>query len=752
MSNRSLRPPLHPRSGAAAAIVLAAGLTLAVSAGCSSRRPVVGTENQPPVVELDPASWPKRGADGALHAVAWSGVDPDGLIGHYRVAINPLSLTDGDPAWVSTRERSQPVLARPRAGRGAIRGLGSDGRLNDGREFDLIAVQAVDDRGAVSQPAVRAFFEDNIAPSVQIVSPTPTAILNLPLPPAFTLRWKGIDPDGANGGPVSYKYLLLRQGFGFPYEVAVSNPDSLRRFYAPAFEGWTEVPGRVNEADLSGLAVGANYVFVITAFDEQGAYDPVFNLNKNMVRFRVTAPGAFLPRLTIWSTSIHYTQVAGSQTDPAIDVEVPAGSPVTLRWFGQLSAGRSSIEYRWVLDPKHLEKDRKRPRAGNDLHHWRPWSATLLEATIGPFADDGKTHVFVLEARDEFGAISRITVHLHPVGLVAEKDLLIVDDTRFLGDEIQAGTGCVRAPLGAWPTAAELDTFLFARGGYPWRCNPAGTISPPGLFAGYDFDTLGTRTGATDPTVPLSVLGRYRHVVWIVDAKSATFNGPGIDPLVSITSLRYMSGPGRFNSLAAYSEGGGAVWLIGGGAMATTGPWNGASNDGFGTTFSSSTGELAPGRFIYDLAHWRSEIQIATVSGFIQSLPGAPARLPLALRAKSVALDPLPPGRAPAQFYKNAFDVEFLSQPNFIVENGVPVLDSLYHLITFGLPPTAGRRVTMTSYRGSENGPFILSGFEVWSFTRADGQALVDFVLGDTWGLVKSSAPEALVRAVPRRE
>src|SRR5258706_551929 len=117
-----------------------------------------------------------------------------------------------------------------------------------------------------------------------------------------------------------------------------------------------------------------------------------------------------------------------------------------------------------------------------------------------------------------------------------------------------------------WPSAAELDTFLYARGGVPWRCvhDPAGATSVPGLLAGYAFDTLGTRLGLEFPAdaAPLSRLGQYRHVLWLVDQRSAesgAFPGP-------VTPPEAMSGPRRASSLAAHVAAGGEAWVAGGGA------------------------------------------------------------------------------------------------------------------------------------------------------------------------------------------
>ena len=51
-----------------------------------------------------------------------------------------------------------------------------------------------------------------------------------------------------------------------------------------------------------------------------------------------------------------------------------------------------------------------------------------------------------------------------------DADLLIVDDTRLQVDRFPGGLNQPPARYsGEWPARAELDTFLFARGGYPWR-------------------------------------------------------------------------------------------------------------------------------------------------------------------------------------------------------------------------------------------------------------------------------------------
>jgi len=82
----------------------------------------------------------------------------------------------------------------------------------------------------------------------------------------------------------------------------------IRKYYAPEFR-----------ADLAGLpsrrhdlravhepAAGARYLFTIVAFDEAGAYSPVFGFDTNILRFSVGFAAAFGPKLTVYNESFQY--------------------------------------------------------------------------------------------------------------------------------------------------------------------------------------------------------------------------------------------------------------------------------------------------------------------------------------------------------------------------------------------------------------------------------------------------------------
>jgi len=171
---------------------------------------------------------------------------------------------------------------------------------------------------------------------------------------------------------------------------------------------------------------------------------------------------------------------------------------------------------------------------------------------------------------------------------------------------------------------------------------------------------------------------------------------------------------------------------------------------------------------MYDLVHWRTEVSntsatITPTAVRTYARIGVPyvghgpnhdvstpnyATLPPFMRPKDPSLDPFPPNRpnqGPAAFYQVDKEVEFITatSPNFIIEDFDPsilgvdnesALDTLYSVSTSNtfLGPV------MTYYHGLENGPLVFSGFPVWFFTRADGQALSRFVLTDIFGIART--------------
>jgi hypothetical protein len=616
------------------------------------------------------------------------------------------------------------------------------------------------------------------------------------------VAWEGQtfeDSTGAAARLVEYKHFLITETTEVPISVARTYPDSIRRYYAPrGWPGWTSERASATGALLEGLVPNHEYLFVITCFDNAGNYDPLFSLNKNMIYMRVVeAAAAGLPQITVFNEFFLHSEHFG-RFDPSrvIDVDVPAGQKITFNWSalpatdsrGNLVGG-PIVGYRWGLDLDDVNDHRQGDDAGHS-GHWTRWSLQNTSTTVGPF-NGGETHHLHVEANGEFcdpdaGRFALVSLRLNAVQPSFNRDLLIVDDTRYMLDRIQSGTICsapANRPSGLWPTQAELDTFLYARGGMPWKCYPPvggqPQLSTPGIFNGYRFDTLGTNLRVVDLTIPLTTLSQYRHVIWITDGMAALNNRPGSDTgdiAGPTTAMRYMTGVGRQNTLAAYVAQGGKVWLAGGGAAtASMINFNRAINDNSlpiprTLTFRFTDNELIPGRFMYDQAHWRSEfkqyrvnnVRIRRYLGRLESNPGVYGSLLPEIRLKTPATDPFPPNRAVvlSSFYQSNFDIEFLSAANEILEDVDPrpphvsfesTLDSVFKATASTLRPDTGpdgiQSVTMTVYHGADNAQFVMTGFNLWNYRRADCIALVDFVLQQLWGLNLTVPAPAVIEA-----
>ena len=506
---------------------------------------------------------------------------------------------------------------------------------------------------------------------------------------------------------------------------------------------------------LRDLTLGAEYLFVLIGFDADGDYSAVFSLNTNMLRMRVIAPGTGGPRMTVFGEGLFKTFPTGGIDDTLFtaSLKAPARDPVQIRWSGQPGLGSSIVGYRWAIDIADVNDPRR--RAGPwDVRHWSRWSLTETSATVTPLLPlpPSLSRRLFIEALDSSGFKSRVIVKVEFLTVRRDRQLLVVNDTRLQPEILEAG-GIVR-PVGNWPNLAELDSFLVAHGGFPYQGYPAGTLSAPGLFAGYDFDVYRTRSTSLDKTVPLDLLMRYKNVVWITDG-NANLSAPS----GGAYALRYMSSPGRQNTLAPYVGAGGRLWLLGGGAAFAMCKdlFDSPSNNVFTFVYSSATGELVPGRPMYDFVHWRSEIStwVAPMSSVRPARTAATgtmglnySRLPATLTGRTPTTDPLPPLRTPASFYGAAIPVpyEYLSQPNSIVESCSPwpehgrtasTLDTLYTVRPV-FPPTHDMPC-MTVYHGRDNGQVVFMGFDLWSWSRPQGRAVVDAVLTDLWHLTTTT-------------
>ena len=758
-----------------------------LSAGCSKKSITNPRANIRPTIELTRAPYNQSTRFEYSYRMDWLGYDPDGRIDHYLYAIDPPSPTAADPepdtAWVSTLKSEELINFS------ATKPDSSQPGVNGSSDFHTFVVKAIDNGGLQSTPLYRSFFTYTVAPTVMILQPPPSDRGRSYVTPAVRINWTGTDDDGIfdSKKPVKYKFIMLTNNSPVPVSVAISTPDSVRRYYAPMnWAGWDSTSGDTTEVQYTNLVPQGDYLFVVVAFDEAGAYSPVFSLNGNMLALRVTFAAAGGPLLTIFNSIFTYTYKTAAYSilpQYQIPLEVGAGQPIPFYWTSEAGPGATVKGYRWALDISDPSDETPRDPPATDFRHWSDQALGNTQALVGPFGG-GENHLFYVESEDNNGLKSLGIVNLTAVLSTLSKPLGIVNDTRGVVDT-QNPNGSYRSPTGRWPDTAELDTFLFARGGYSWKGYPAGSLSSPGLFAGYSFDTINTRLGRSDLHIPLATIGQYAHLIWITDAVAAINTAPGTQLVGGQTALRYMTSPGNANSIAAYVSQGGQLWLTGGGiAYASLSFYNKSTNDppggyGAGKTFTTLPpySELVPGRMMFDLAHWQSEIKVAgppnlvisrtlaRYDSFPANVPTAPynyaatyAHMPIQMRLKSPATDPLPPLRSSSDFYSaSALDIEYLSQPNWIQEDLDPspltenlqsTLDTVFSASQISLVQN-NFNVCMTIYHGLDTiKPIIFTGFSFWRYTRQDAQDLVDAVLQNFWGLTKS-APSGSSRLRP---
>jgi hypothetical protein len=793
-------------------LALLALFAIAGSSGCDKQTGTF-TPNLAPTVRLTHAPLSSQSREKYSYRMNWVGYDPDGRIDHFLYAIDPADPDRPDATWTATT-RSEEIIDFD-AGEPEEPVNHNANSPAIGSAPHVFAIVAVDNQGLHSPTVSRAFFSTTVAPFVVIESPRPSSTKTAMITPSVLIRFNGTDPDGPTGKPDRYVFRLFSsKNPDFPgiddfinFATHPDTRDSMRKLYAPEFgpsdhcptcSEWQTTSPDSAEAHYTNLTVGQTYLFVVTAFDRAGAYDPIFSRSKNMLMLNVNFAGTLGPKITISNEFFTFTYPSGGYlNDPTryIRIEAAADTPVKFNWLATTDEGASIRRYRWVLDLQDLDDETPR-ESQNDWYHWSSWGSNNTSTTVGPFSPPPgitETHLFFVEAEDTNNLVSLGIVQFTVVRPTFKKQLLIVQDCRLVGDKFVDGVW--QTPEGSWPNKSELDTFFYARGGYPWKgayqypSNGGPYTSTPGIFHGYDFDTMSVR-GISSGIVPLATLGKYKYVLWYVDNSSATLDKSPGQVNAGMVSLRFMSGEpmrGAPNTLAIYLKQGGSAWVFGGGAAAATLI---AWNKNAAGEYNDRDLELIPGRFMYDYAHWRSKVEtgIPIQSAALnwnhprfhstspsRGWPGAPdyskllaGAQYLTARQRGLADDDPPPLRRPESlWYAYQFQGELLTSPNFILEdlNGedpggvISTLDTLY----LTLEASQLDRPVMTLYHGNDfqkidfdssfpdSGPtprpvfeparFVFSGLPLWFFSRPQQIALVDFVLQDIWDLTRDPLP-----------
>jgi hypothetical protein len=315
-----------------------------------------------------------------------------------------------------------PLGFHPRTAAAALLALITAGALcGCSRPEPLSPVRSRDAARAAESPAVLSPDSDeparpqgtaaNLDPELQITLPRPSALFMAIVPQTFTLRWEASDPDARSNRPLEYRYLLLDDEFEF--NVFIADPDSLVRRDGPGFTNWTRIQGSKTELELRDLELNRTHLLAIVAIDEQGAFNRVFSLNTNMLRFVPGHPASLGPLLHV-SGGIEYQPFTGGRLDDpatAPHFVVPMEPALAIHWTARAFPGDMLNGTRWALDPtKFDDTSHGAGREGG----WSGWSLTDATASVGPFATQGE-HRLYIEARTELGTFTRLLMILDVV-------------------------------------------------------------------------------------------------------------------------------------------------------------------------------------------------------------------------------------------------------------------------------------------------------------------------------------------------
>jgi len=598
-----------------------------------------------------------------------------------------------------------------------------------------------------------------------ITTPLPTHLISVQTLPQVDIRWRGVDPDQPLGhGPPVFKYRFVTLNTVSPRTRGLIAADVLQEYFGKDFENgfadWDSVPADSARFRAGNLNPGTEYLFAVVARDEAGAYEPRFSLDSNVIQFHPTLDRTG-PRLEVWNDFFHYMQTTGGVSlapGRIATLEVPENVAMRFHWAGTPQPGAVLQGYRWAVDLPDGDITNEAPRTDDsDTHHWSAWSLNETDGLVGPFRgspDSTVTHFFYVEVRDQVGFTSLATVRLRVIAGRFDRDLLLVDDLYgAVGDRSS----------NPYPTEVEQDSFLCAVGGVPDRLT--GGTSVPGAFAEFAFDTLDTFYSSPRGKLPLSLLARYKVVAVQLDNTSATF-GNSVRPMSTLLSINR---EGELNTLAAYSRQGGRIFFFGEGPVSAIGL--GSFGSGITSPFlpygsnpsSPRSYVLKPGCFLRDFMHLRSELNTAGTPSVQftrgEQLRGAIPYLPR-FRGEASETDrthdprigptaernvarwddlPLLPlttyrGANPDPALRSINQTWYVSKPLSIVEDGAPVLDTLYLVQARdysgdGHGAASDAQPNGVFYHGTDNAEIVWLGFPLTFFEPDASRAVVRSVL-----------------------
>ncbi len=567
-----------------AAICVAGALA---STGCGGNKDGVLRPNQPPTVTL--TSGPvDRSTSSYSVPFYWSGFDVDGTVDSFVYTVDTV-----DTVWTGTRDHSASILFSATSQ--------ADSTLFT--SWHTLYVEAVDNRGARSQPADVTFNASTISPSTAperpLILKNGGGGINSPIQggPTLHLEWTGTDPDGVfSHQPVAYEIVTVASDNNIAGNWARAESLCTGKV-ASRPPTVTRVSGDILQYDLMNLTPAgrtSNWLIWIRAIDEAGAKEPwptSRNRWPSYFMFYFAQPFLQGPALTINSAALGRYTVQGVGRDSS---EFVFDRAISLTWDADASQYGSELDgFRWGVDVIDIDNPADPGWASG-------WNRKLIGLSGLTFTDhDAFLHEIIIQARDTNGAVTTEHLKLTLVEFRFEKDVLFVDD------ELEGqGSGSFVGPgeHTAYMVQA-LKQALTALG----RPAVVDTIS-----------TFPTNQQNDSHPIRLVDLSRYRTVVWDCG-----------QPTTSCTLWGTISvGPGaplsKANPLAVYLESGGTLLMNGGFQVRSS-----IRNIPVRVNSYDQGSGLAPGNnnFAYDYLHVPGKVWVgvsdAPRNGMLQAQPTA---------------------------------------------------------------------------------------------------------------------------------
>jgi hypothetical protein len=660
--------------------------------GCSKKHgTIIG--NTPPGIELTHGpienSWEAYTVE-----FFWTGWDDDGVVDYFLWAIDDTSSAR---AWTRTY-LNRGIFPFP-----STTALSSDTTVFT--SYHTFFVRAVDDDGAMSEPATLSFNSTTFAPYSEIEMPEEARNpwgQAVSVGSAVRISWSGTDPDGITACPVGYMYRVVQVPVDFALrpplmKAAVADSSTVATY------PWRYLPGDSTAMNLRGLVSHGDvepklYVFCVKAIDEAGAIEPFYRFGDNVIVIQAH-PRRDGPGVTIGIEEIAEFSVPaawGKRVPPpshgGASIEVPVGATVKFYWRGDTGGLVGRVAgYRFALDIDNI----------NDDAQWSPWSLnrTSVEYTFGkPGAGQ---HHFYFQAKDDGGGVSFVIFDFTVVAFDFDKTVLFVDD---LVNTFEYGMQVTTEPSDELHDACWRQ--FFASAGLV-----EGTDDGYTMWDAWNYEEPEKRQCYIPP---LEVLNRYKAVVWLTSTRWAAYTAYN----------RAVANPWIANVIGSYVAGGGRLWLLGRGTIRYSFP-HGWSMDRDYVRLNS----LVSDNFAYRFLHIRDTI-VRWSRGADSNWTGLFAARSASGRYPHLSLDIMPGGRfweAHGRF-RALGNVEAIASP--MRATGV---DTMYYYyahngrnnMNYGRP--CGTRWRHPEQRGEA----IWFGFPLYYFEPQQSEELVRVMMKD---------------------